>query len=656
MADSHKATGALHTVALATLMFVLCYLSAKLGGLLVIHIPETPWPLWLGCAVLVAVLLVSRRKIWPVLIPAGLAGFVVCDVQAGLSISSIAWLVFADIGEVLVAAWGTSYFLHGEPRLDTLKAFAKYAFFAVVLAPLVASLLGNEALNGDRWINFRIGFLSEALAFLTVTPAILGWVEGYRARSRSTRAYWPEEAALITALILLSYEMFVARGANVPPALLYSLVPLLLWAALRFGSGGTGTSASIVALLAIWGTVQGRGPFAERNPIDRIFSLQLFLLFTAVPFMVLAVLAEERRRQQAVLRESEERFRLMADSAPTLIWMSGIDMQCTFFNRGWLSFTGRSMEQELGEGWASGVHRDDLKRCLRIYTTAFDAREDFEMEYRLQRYDGEYRWIVDYGVPRFRADGTFCGYIGSCVDITERRQSEMSLHELTGRLIHAQEEERARIARELHDDISQRMAFLQIGLEQLEQTTPALESDDRKQLHNLTQVVSEVSSDLHSLSHRLHPARLDLQGLVAATGSFCREMSHQYELQIKFVHRDVPGQIPTGVALCLFRIVQEALRNVVKHGKTSEAVVELAGHGDGIELCISDTGVGFNPASAHRKGGLGLISIRERLRLIDGCLTIESEPLHGTRIRVRAPLAGGISEGAGEPEQFGAKA
>src|SRR5215831_8449680 len=118
----------LHTLAHASLVFIVCYVVAKVGGMLVISIPQTPWPLWLGCAVLVASLLLFPRKIWPILIPAGLAGFVLYDLQAGVSIRSIACLILADIGEILVAAWGVSYFMHGLPRLDSLKAFAKYAF------------------------------------------------------------------------------------------------------------------------------------------------------------------------------------------------------------------------------------------------------------------------------------------------------------------------------------------------------------------------------------------------------------------------------------------------------------------------------------------------------------------------------------------------
>jgi PAS domain S-box-containing protein len=125
--------------------------------------------------------------------------------------------------------------------------------------------------------------------------------------------------------------------------------------------------------------------------------------------------------------ESEQRFRLLADNAPVMIWTSGIDKLCTYFNAPWLAFTGRTMEQELGNGWAEGVHPADMQRCLDIYTTSFDARKPFSMEYRLRRFDGEYRWILDNGVPFYASDGTFTGYIGSCIDITERRALEQQL-------------------------------------------------------------------------------------------------------------------------------------------------------------------------------------------------------------------------------------
>ena len=155
--------------------------------------------------------------------------------------------------------------------------------------------------------------------------------------------------------------------------------------------------------------------------------------------LFLAAVIEERATGETERRESESRFRIVADSAPVLIWMAGVDKLCTFFNKPWLTFTGRSLEQELGNGWAEGVHPDDLQRCLKIYTEAFDARKAFVMQYQLRRYDGEYRWISDQGVARYDSNGKFSGYIGSCVDITDLINKDRALREFEERVVLAAE-------------------------------------------------------------------------------------------------------------------------------------------------------------------------------------------------------------------------
>ena len=169
------------------------------------------------------------------------------------------------------------------------------------------------------------------------------------------------------------------------------------------------------------------------------FQFKFFSLCLSIPLLFLATGIEERVAGETILRESESRFQIVADAAPVLIWMSGVDKLCTFFNKPWLEFTGRTMEQELGEGWAEGVHRDDLQKCLQVYTSAFDARQPFVMQYRLRRHDGDYRWISDQGVPRYDAQGKFTGYIGSCVDVTELMTKDEALRE---------SEERMRVAAE----------------------------------------------------------------------------------------------------------------------------------------------------------------------------------------------------------------
>jgi PAS domain S-box-containing protein len=346
----------------------------------------------------------------------------------------------------------------------------------------------------------------------------------------------------------------------------------------------------------------------------------------------------ESRRAEAQLIESEERFRNMADTAPVMIWVSGTDKLCTYFNKRWLDFTGRSMEEELGNGWTENIHPDDYHLCLQTYDSAFERREPFTMEYRLRRADGQFRWIIDSGTPRLSATGKFLGYIGSCIDITERKTAEQALMDLSGQLIRAREDECARIARELHDDMSQTVALVSLELDQLSQNPPRSQATLCENLREIIKQIAELSTGIHRMSHDLHPSKLAHLGLVAALRSLCVELSERYGLKIEFTHSDVPANLPKDISLCLYRIVQESLNNVVRHSGAREAQVELRGAEQEIGLRISDSGSGFDVESARSKKGLGLISMRERLRLIGGTISIDSQISKGTKIVARVPL------------------
>ena len=600
----------------------------------------------------------------------------------------------------------------------------------------------------------------------------------------------------------------------------------------------------------------------------------------------------ETNSEYASMPESEELLKLVANTAPVLVWMADTSKHCTYFNRRWLDFTGKSLESELGNGWADGVHPEDLQRCLSVYERAFDQREEFKMEYRLRRHDGEYRWVFDTGVPRFKKDGSFAGYIGSCVDttdqkqaaevvrkseerfrlaaragmvfayewdaatdvivrsgecahilgvdekapvtgqqvwskihpddvervksvltaitpekpeirisyrmihhdrgtiwverlssaffdaagkltgikglivdITERKQVEAALREseerlrlaveagrmyayewdvasdvivrsgkfadilgLTGapgivtcknmlttvhpddqaevlaataactpedpigrvryrvirpdgsvvwlektarsffdsngkmlrtigivaditerklgeealstlsqRLIGAQEAERERIARELHDDIGQRLALLEVDLQQLKQSNPGSEEIARC-VEELCEQTSSISEDVHDLSHELYSSKLKILGPIAAMRGFCRELAAKQKVEIEFHHDDILRSIPTEVSLCLFRILQEALHNAVKHSGVRHFKVEFREVDNTITLDVHDSGLGFDTEVAMRGRGIGLTSMQERLKLVNGELSIESEIEQGTTIRARVPL------------------
>jgi PAS domain S-box-containing protein len=477
----------------------------------------------------------------------------------------------------------------------------------------------------------------------------------------------------------------------------------------------------------------------------------------------------ERHEAEERLRESEQRFRNMADTAPVMIWASGPDKGCTFFNKVWLDFTGRTMAQELGNGWAEGVHPDDLERCLAVYSSAFNAHRSYDMEYRLRRADGMYRWLLAHGVPRFTADKVFRGYLGSCiditeriraeeerqkfvlladssmefigmcdrdfrplyinaaglqlvgldnleaacrvkvqdyffpedqpfitneffprvvrdghgkveirfrhfktgeaismichlfnirdargtavgwatvsVDITERRRAELALQEsrqelraLAGRLINAEERERKRISRELHDDLNQKLACLAFDTGGLQAMPFSSEDKIREELSNLRMRIVELSQHVREISHQLHPSILEDLGLTAALNELCEEFSARDGIKVLFRAETVPPAIPAEVATCLYRVAQEALHNVLKHAEGGSARMNISGDSMGIHLSIHDTGVGFDSEAELRRPGLGIVSMKERVRQVQGEFSIHSQSGQGTEVTVFVPL------------------
>jgi PAS domain S-box-containing protein len=345
-----------------------------------------------------------------------------------------------------------------------------------------------------------------------------------------------------------------------------------------------------------------------------------------------------KRKAEAVLRESERRFRVMADTTPSLIWMCDKQGKVTYLNEQRRSFTGSNPNAEYGGTWTAYIHPDDLKNVLDALSRALRNHEPFSREYRLRRQDGVYRWMFDVASPRIDGDGSFAGFIGSAVDVTEQRLARETLEKLSGQLIDAQEKERRRLARELHDDICQRLAMLSLKIEKVTRGWGNGRTSVGDQLEQIWQQCSALTGDVQALSHELHPSILDNLGLATAVKSFCREVSEQSGVVVKFAVRNLPDSVPREVSLSVFRVVQEAVHNAIKYSGEKHFEVRLEAGSEHLELEVIDQGVGFDAANTKKASGLGLVSMAERIYQVNGTFEIDSQPNAGTRIRARVPV------------------
>jgi PAS domain S-box-containing protein len=378
----------------------------------------------------------------------------------------------------------------------------------------------------------------------------------------------------------------------------------------------------------------------------------LIAILAAGIILVIGILrrySSQMRRYIAYLREGEERFRVMTDAMPLLIWMSDPSGRICQFNQAAVNFIGLKSEADVIDGWMAHIHPDDLRDVIREFAYANENQKGVSAEFRLRRADGEYRWVVDMAAPRFNPDGSFAGLIGYASDITDQKKAQETLRNVGGRLIEAQEKERSRIARELHDDICQKLALLSMELEMSKRIVLNPGGPIEVRIEEMRQHCSGIAADVQALSHELHSSRLDYLGLTVALKSFCHEFSQQQNVNVDFAYEDVPEFLPKDISLSLFRIAQEGLHNSLKYSGVDRFSLHLCGSGDSVQLEISDTGAGFEVDEAGGGKGLGLISMKERAHLVNGSFAIESAPGGGTRILVCVPLAGDPAVEAVEP-------
>lgn len=346
----------------------------------------------------------------------------------------------------------------------------------------------------------------------------------------------------------------------------------------------------------------------------------------------------ERKRSEGALRASEERFRLAAQAAKMYAYEWDVLTDKVVRSEGYVDVLSYQDKVVTRQQLLATVHPDDRSLFIGSVDQLTPQNSTSQISYRLLQPDGPVVWLEKSARGFFDERGKLLRMIGMVENITERKRSEAALASVSRRLIEAQEQERSRIARELHDDIGQRLAVLAIKLAQLQQSPPN-SSELPCRIGELQKQTSGIAADIQSLSHELHSSRLQYLGIAAAMRGLCREFGEQQKVEIDCKIHDLPVTLSPDISLCFFRVLQEALHNSTKHCGVRYFQVELWGTSDEIHLTVSDAGAGFDIDAAKASRGLGLISMEERLKLLNGTLSIESQLQRGTTIHARAPFS-----------------
>ncbi|HXV81162.1 MAG TPA: MASE1 domain-containing protein, partial [Candidatus Binatia bacterium] len=366
------------------LVAIAYYLGAKVGFALTLP-NQSVSTLWPPNSILLAFLLLQpRHSYWLILLGALPAHFAV-QLESGVPLPmTLGWFV-SNSSEALLGAICLRRFIAGPVDFSSRRCVLLYVVFAVLLAPFLSSFLDAGFVSWVGWKQqsywevWFTRFPSNVLAEMAIPPVILLWASkgGEWLKSalwrRRFEALFVMGGLMVVSLLVFSWQ---TPGVRTVPASLYLPLPFLLWAAMRFGAIGASSALLIVVLGSIFGAAHGGGPFTSASPADNVFSLQMFLMAISLPIMFLAGLVEEQSEKAKILSDSEARFRSMANTAPALIWMSGTDKRFTFFNKAWLDLTGRTLDQELDNGWTEGLHSEDSHSFFEKYDRSFAARKN----------------------------------------------------------------------------------------------------------------------------------------------------------------------------------------------------------------------------------------------------------------------------------------
>lgn len=618
-------------------------------------------PVWPAYGVALAAILLLGYRVWPAV---AAAAFLVAFFSPVSHLAALGQAAGATVA-ALTGTFLLRRFAGFHTSLSCLRdALGLIAFGALGSAVLSASI-GISVLYATHvhaysglapaWLIYWLG---DGTGVLLITPLVLTFPN--LLKIRESNRIWE----FVVLLVLLTATCFFVFG-DLPlipirvHVFAFAVLPFVMWAAIDFGMSGAALSLLVIATIATVETAIGSGPFSQSSTFTNAVLLDVFFAVLSVSGLVLAAVIAEREhavrqreetlrnqkvmeirlRAQEAAHEGEERLRLAVQAGRMYAddWDIASDVIVRSAEYGkvlGISEPMRLTRQQLLEG----VHPDDRARLLAMISRLTPQNPTGAVTYRMLLRDGVVTWVERCARALFDADGKMLRIISMIADITELKMAEDALSRINRRLIEAQEQERTRIARELHDDVAQRLALLTIELGKAHQGPPVSAAETRILMGELEQRSTAIAADIQALSHELHSSKLEILGLVATIRSWCREFRSQKQLQIDFHSHDLPQHLPSEVSLCLFRVLQEALHNAAKHSGATCFEVQLWGAADDIHLKIIDSGVGFDTETALKGQGLGLTSMKERLRLVGGELAISSHPNHGTTVYAHVPV------------------
>jgi PAS domain S-box-containing protein len=641
--------------ALAVLVVASAYYAGAVVGLALRAPPAGIAITWPPNAILLAAFLLSPTRLWKWYLLAVLPTHlhVATTFQPLVPPIIAACQYLGNTGQALLAAWGLRKLSAQPLHFDALRGVGLFILVAALAAPVIASsgVISLFTWTGwvtDYWPAWRQRVLNNMATTLTLTPlVVLLFTSGLATVRAMSRARKVELLGLVLATFgVAAIFDSNAFGRDIGGSLLFAPVPLLLWAAVRFPPICLFVSLQVVMLALLVNAYLGRAPFFALEPLEVTLALQIFLIGISVPTILLMALMQEQERTARALSESQRRYGMATAAGANGVWEWNLATGALYIEPSLKALIGYADDEIANTmaAWSRHLEPRDEKDIRRQVDAYVSGRAPlYEVEHRAVHRDGSVRWLLCRGLATERVDGAVVRIAGTSTDITERKRAEEELRrsserirELAGRLISAQEEERRRVARDLHDDLNQKLAALSIGLSRARRRVPTSALVAHAEIELLQQRTSDLVSDVRALSHALHPVVLELNGLVPALAAFAAEMKRleSFDLELK-LPQTLP-EIPREVAVGLYRIAQESVRNAARHSGADRASLALTVKDHGVTLAVRDAGCGFDPAL--RNGGLGLVGIRERVNLLRGRLVLKSTIGRGTRLRVTVPL------------------